>query len=54
MLAHHSFAVYYIEADTIEIDGEVVEFQVQEPARVDLVQGTEGAFVRPKVYAAEW
>src|SRR5262249_48842376 len=25
--AHHSFAAYYLESDTIDIDGEVVEFQ---------------------------
>jgi len=27
VVAHHSFAVVYLEQDTIEIEGEVVEFQ---------------------------
>jgi hypothetical protein len=27
LLGHHSFAVYYIEADTIEVEGDIVEFQ---------------------------
>ena len=27
LLAHHNFADLYLEADTIEIDGEVVEFR---------------------------
>ena len=31
VLAHHSFAVTYIEADTIEIEGDVVEFQYKNP-----------------------
>jgi hypothetical protein len=53
LLAHHSFAVYYIEADTIDIEGEVVEFQYKNPHSVIFVQGTEG-FGQPKLYAAEW
>ena len=28
---HHSFAAYYIEADTIEVEGDVVEFQYKNP-----------------------
>jgi hypothetical protein len=35
LLAHHSFAVSYIEADTIEVEGDVVEFNAK-PALVDL------------------
>jgi hypothetical protein len=31
LLAHHSFATYYLEADTIEIEGDVVEFQYKNP-----------------------
>jgi hypothetical protein len=31
LLGHYSFAVYYIEADTIEIEGDIVEFQYQNP-----------------------
>jgi Family of unknown function (DUF6152) len=54
LLAHHSFAVYYIEADTIEIDGDVVEFQYRNPHAWIFVQGTETGFGQPKIYAAEW
>jgi hypothetical protein len=54
LLAHHSFAVSYIEADTIEIDGDVVEFQYKNPHSWIFVQGTEAGFGQPKIYAAEW
>jgi hypothetical protein len=53
LLAHHSFAVYYIEADTIEVEGDVVEFQYKNPHSWVFVMGRE-AFGQPKVYAAEW
>jgi hypothetical protein len=53
LLAHHSFSVYYIEADTIEIEGDVIEFQYKNPHAWIFVQGTE-AFGPPKIYAAEW
>ena len=53
LLAHHSFAVTYLEADTVEIEGDVVEFQYKNPHSVIFVQGTEG-FGRSKLYAAEW
>jgi uncharacterized protein DUF6152 len=51
--AHHSFADYYIEADTIEIEGEVVEFQYKNPHSWIHVQGRD-AFGTEKLYAAEW
>jgi len=54
LLAHHSFAVSYIEADTIEIDGDVVEFQYKNPHSWIFVQATEVGFGQPKIYAAEW
>jgi hypothetical protein len=54
VLAHHSFAVFYIEKDTIEIEGDVVEFQYKNPHAWVFVQGTEGAFGQQKIYAAEW
>jgi hypothetical protein len=54
LLAHHSFAVYYIEADTIEIDGDVIEFQYKNPHAWIFVQATEAGFGQPKIYAAEW
>jgi hypothetical protein len=51
--AHHSFAVYYIEADTIEIEGDVVEFQYKNPHAWIFVRGTE-RYGSPKLYGAEW
>jgi hypothetical protein len=54
LLAHHSFAVAYLEADTIEINGDVVEFQYRNPHAWIFVQGTEGAFSQTKIFAAEW
>jgi hypothetical protein len=54
-LAHHSFAIVYLEQDTIEIEGEVVEFQYKNPHAWVMVQGTEKAGIGgPKVFAAEW
>ena len=54
-LAHHSFAVTYIETDTIEIEGDVVEFQYRNPHAWLMIQGTEkGGFGQPMIYAAEW
>jgi Family of unknown function (DUF6152) len=54
-LAHHSFAIVYLEQDTIEIEGEVVEFQYKNPHAWVMVQGTEKAGVGgPKIFAAEW
>ncbi len=53
LLGHHSFGAYYIEADTIEIEGDVVEFQYKNPhAWVHVV--AQDPFGRPKTYAAEW
>ena len=39
--AHHSFATYYLEADTIEIEGDVVEFQYKNPHAWLYVVGQE-------------
>ncbi len=53
--AHHSFAVVYLEQDTIEIEGEVVEFQYKNPHAWVMVQGTErGGVGGQKIFAAEW
>jgi hypothetical protein len=54
LMAHHSFADYYIEADTIEIDGDVVEFQYRNPHAWIFVQANEAGFGQAKIYAAEW
>ena len=53
LLAHHSFATYYIEADTIEIEGDIVEFQYKNPHSWIHVIGQE-PFGTTKAYAAEW
>ncbi len=53
LLAHHSFATLYIEADTIEVEGDVVEFQYKNPHSWIFVQGHEG-FGRDRIYAGEW
>lgn len=50
---HHSFSEYYIEADTIEVEGEIVEFQFKNPHSWVHVMGQEG-FGQPRHYAAEW
>ena len=51
--AHHSFSAYYLESDTVEIDGEVVEFQYKNPHTWVAVQGQD-PFGRQTLYAAEW
>ncbi len=54
-LAHHSFAVTYLEQDTIEIEGDVVEFQYKNPHAWIFVQGHEKAGIGgDKIFAAEW
>ena len=53
-LAHHSFAVTYLEQDTIEIEGDVVEFQYKNPHAWVFVQGSEKGGFGEKIYAAEW
>ena len=52
--AHHSFAVVYLEQDTIEIEGDVVEFQYRNPHAWLMVQGSERGALGEKIYAAEW
>ena len=54
LLGHHSFAVYYIEADTIEVEGDVVEFQYKNPHAFLFIQGQESSFGPTKIFAAEW
>jgi hypothetical protein len=52
-LAHHSFALYYVEDDTIEVEGEIVKFEYKNPHSWIYLEGQEGLGAR-KVYAAEW
>jgi len=53
LLAHHSYADFYLESDTIEIEGEVVEFQYKNPHSWIHVQGRD-TFGKSAVYAGEW
>jgi hypothetical protein len=53
LLAHHSFAEYYLEDDTIEVEGEVIEFQYKNPHSWVHVIAQEGVGGR-KRFAAEW
>ena len=50
---HHSFSEYYLESDTIEVEGEVLEFQYKNPHSWIHVMGQE-AFGGRKPFAAEW
>ena len=50
---HHSFADYYLEKDTIEVEGEIVEFQYKNPHSWIHVQAQD-VFGAVKIYAAEW
>jgi hypothetical protein len=50
---HHSFADYYLEKDTIEVEGVVVEFQYKNPHSWIHVQGKDG-FGKPAIISAEW
>jgi len=54
VLGHHSYSELYIEADTIEVEGEVVEFQYRNPHSWIHVMAQEAFGGRPKPYAAEW
>ena len=53
LLGHHSFAEYYIEEDTIEVEGEILEVQYKNPHSWIYVQAQD-PFGRRKVYSAEW
>jgi hypothetical protein len=50
---HHSFSEYYLESDTIEVEGEVLEFQYKNPHSWVHVMGQD-SFSGRKPYAAEW
>jgi len=53
LLAHHSFAATYLEADTIEVEGNVSQFEFKNPHSWIYVTGQE-TFGPLKTYAAEW
>ena len=53
LAAHHTFATFYLEDDSIEIEGNIVEFQYKNPHSWVFVEGREG-FGQVRVWAAEW
>ena len=53
LAAHHAFATYYLEEDSIEIEGNIVEFQYKNPHAWVFVEGREG-FGQLRIWAAEW
>jgi hypothetical protein len=54
--AHHSFGAVYLEGDSIEVNGIVVEFQYKNPHSWVHVRGSErnNASGEERVYSAEW
>jgi hypothetical protein len=53
VLAHHSYGAIYFEEDTIELEGQVVEFQYKNPHSWVFILAEE-PFNGSKTYAAEW
>jgi hypothetical protein len=53
IFGHHSFGEYYIEEDTVEIEGQIVQVDYKNPHSWIHVQGQDG-FRTNKLYAAEW
>jgi len=51
--AHHNFATLYFEDETIELEGQVVEFQYRNPHSWVYVNAPD-SFGRMQNYAAEW
>ena len=49
---HHSFAAYYFEDQSIQIEGEIVEVQFKAPHTWVHVRGQDAG--KERVYAAEW
>ena len=53
LLGHHSLSEYYLEKDTIEVEGDIVEFQYKNPHSWVHILGQD-VFGKQKRYAAEW
>ena len=51
--AHHSFAVDYLESESVSVEGEITEFRYRNPHAIVMLQAPDeqGKMV---VYAAEW
>ena len=53
--AHHSFAAYYFEEQSVTVEGVVQEFQYRSPhAILILMFAARDAGGQSRVYAAEW
>jgi hypothetical protein len=53
--AHHSFGAVYLESDSIEVDGVIVEFQYKNPHSWVHVRGSErGGLADERIYSGEW
>jgi hypothetical protein len=52
--AHHSYGAIYLEQDSVEIEGRIVEFQYRNPHSFINVAGQEKGFGPEKLYAGEW
>ena len=50
---HHNFADLYLEADTIDIEGEVVEFNYRNPHSWIHIEAQD-AFGAQTIYSGEW
>jgi hypothetical protein len=51
---HHSFAAYYFEDQSIEIQGEIVELQFKAPHTWVHVRAQDTGGGKERIYAAEW
>jgi hypothetical protein len=54
LVAHHSFATYYLEDDTLEIEGDVIEFEYKNPHSWVQVKGRDAFGRGDAIYSAEW
>jgi hypothetical protein len=55
VVAHHSFGAVYLESDSIEVEGTIVEFQYKNPHSWVHVRGAERSGLgEERVYSAEW
>lgn len=52
--AHHSFAAYYIESQSISLEGTVHEFRYKSPHAIVVFHVPDSAGGRPQQYEAEW
>jgi hypothetical protein len=53
LVAHHSFGDMYLESDSVEIEGTIVDFQYKNPHAWVFVEAPD-TFGQDKIYGAEW